>query len=47
MEEKIIGGGYVAPEIKKIEIKSMRMFCEISNQSLYEIDYGNGGFTEI
>ena len=37
---------YIAPQAKVIEVKVQNVLCQSANQSMYEKDFGDGGFEE-
>lgn len=38
---------YWSPKINVIEVKVQKVLCQSGNQSMYERDYGDGGFEEV
>ena len=41
---------YESPKVQTIEIKVQSMLCQShsgGNTPMYEVDYGDGGFTEV
>lgn len=37
---------YVAPKVKPLEIDAQGIICQSGNESMREVDLGDGGFTE-
>ena len=38
---------YQAPRAEVIEVNVQGVLCQSGNQSMYERDYGDGGFEEV
>lgn len=38
---------YCSPKINVIEVEVQKVLCQSGNQSMYERDYGDGGFEEV
>ncbi|MCQ2179552.1 MAG: hypothetical protein MJY91_05585 [Bacteroidales bacterium] len=37
---------YASPRVKTVEISAQAIICESGNESMEEVDLGDGGFTE-